>query len=147
MEPRYFLALFSPQSWIEFLNNGAAVYGTTKNKLNRAKKIHDKDFFICYISKQSVFSGVLRVNGEVYYDDSEYWTGGIFPVRFQVQPEYIVSPENAVQISDVKNNLKIFATLKRDSNWAGFFINAFNEFPKEDALHIINTLAKKSQSK
>lgn len=150
MEPRYYLALFNPQSWIEFLEKGSSVYGTTKNKLNRAKKVHQGDFLICYISKQSVFSGVLRVNSEVYYDDSEYWAGGVFPVRFNVQPENIVSLENAIQISDVKQNLKIFSNLKRDSNWAGFFINAFNEFPKDDAIYLINSLkqllSRKSKS-
>ena len=92
MEPRCYLALFNPQSWIEFLEQGAKKYGTTKNKLNRAKKIHNGDFLVCYISKQSVFSGVLRVVDEVYYDESNYWTGGTFPVRFNVQPECILSP-------------------------------------------------------
>jgi len=147
MEPRYYLALFNPQSWIEFLEKGATTYGTTKNKLNRAKKIQSGDYFICYISKQSVFPGILQVVSEAYYDESVYWSGGVFPVRFHVQPVSILSPEEAILIADVRNKLLLFSDLKNELNWAGFFINAFNEFPKEDGIYLMNLMMGNGKKK
>lgn len=140
MEPRYYLALFNLQSWIEFLEKGATTYGTTKNKLKRAEKIQSGDFFICYISKQSEFSGLVKVENKAYYDESEYWSDSVFPVRFHVQPVAILSPEKAIPIANVRNKLMIFANLKKKSYWAGFFINAFNEFPKEDGIYLMNLM-------
>jgi len=142
MKPRYYLALFNPQSWEEFLERGATIYGTTKNKLNRAKKIQSGDYFICYISKQSVFPGILEVIGKAYYDESEYWSGGVFPVRFHVQPVSILNPEEAIPVANVRNKLLLFSDLKNESNWAGFFINAFNEFPEEDAVYLKNLMSR-----
>lgn len=146
MTSRKFLALFNDQSWRDFRDNGANIYGTTKNKLNRAKKIHLGDTLLCYVSKRSVFSGVLKINSEVYYNESECWTKGVFPVRFNVIPEYLLNLDDSISISILKEHLKIFRNLKDESNWAGFFINAFNEFPREDGDYIINLIKSKASN-
>lgn len=140
MGPRYYLALFNEQSWKEFLDHDTKIYGTNKSKLNRAKKVHSGDYLLCYISKISVFSGILTVNSETYYDESEYWTKGIFPVRLNVQPEVLLSAEEGLPIYDLRDSLQVFKNLKRETNWASFFINAFNEFPKEDGTKIVQKL-------
>lgn len=143
MESRYYLALFNDESWSEFLKFGANIYGTKKNKQNRAEKIHAGDYFICYISKISIISGILKIKSEAYYEESQYWSKDIFPVRFQVQPLYLLNPGEALQIDELKDNLKIFKNLKNKSNWAGFFINAFNEFPTEDGEFLIQAMKEK----
>jgi len=39
----YYLALFNSTTWEEFLDAGGNIYGTTKNKENRAKKLKSGD--------------------------------------------------------------------------------------------------------
>jgi len=47
---KYYLALFNSNTWQEFLDAGGEIYGTTKNKENRAKKLKPGDKVLCYIS-------------------------------------------------------------------------------------------------
>ena len=81
---------------------------------------------------------------KVYYDDSEYWTNGVFPVRFHVTPEVLLPIENGLSVYKFHDALEIFKNLKNKYNWSGFFINSFNEFPKEDAKYIVNMIEKKA---
>ncbi len=143
MEPRYYLALFNEQSWKEFLGNGAKIYGTTKNKLNRARKICQGDYLLCYVSKLSILSGVLKVESDVYYDESKYWTNDLFPVRFNVNPEILLSLDEGMTPSIFREDLDIFKNLRQKSSWGGFFINSFNEFPEEDGKFLVQILRRK----
>ena len=66
MSPKYYLALFNRASWQEFLYDGGKVYGTTGTQRNRAKKIHNGDFLICYITGISEFVGILEIKSELF---------------------------------------------------------------------------------
>jgi len=70
-----------------------------------------------------------------------------FPVWFRVQPVSILNSEEAIPVSNVRNNLLLFSDLKKESNWAGFFINAFNEFPEEDAVYLKNLMSRAVKKK
>jgi len=140
MEKKYYLASFSPKSWNEFINNGSRIYGTTKHKMNRAKKIHKGNYLICYIATESKFSGLLEITSDMYTDKQEIWSQAIFPIRFAVEPCYILMLNNAIPVLKLKNELDIFKHLTNDKHWSGFFINAFSEFSKKDGEFLHNLI-------
>lgn len=135
--PRYYLAVFSWQSWREFRDHGGTVYGTTKNKINSARKIEKDDLLICYLSKWAVFVGVLRVIQPARYDETPLYGQGVFPVRLDVEMVNALDPENGVPVLDLQDQLTIFKRLKNPNHWSGFFVNAFSRFPEEDGMAIV----------
>lgn len=142
-DSRYYLALFSEQSWQEFRVHGGTVYGTTKNKQTRAAKLEPGDLLICYISKRKVFAGVLRVIGSARYDETPLYGQGVFPVRLDVEIAVAVDPDAGVPVQELRDRLAIFTRLKNPKSWAGFFLNSFNQFPEEDGELIVKLLEKR----
>jgi predicted RNA-binding protein len=108
----YYLALFNSTTWEEFLDAGGNIYGTTKNKENRAKKLKSGDKLICYISKIGTFSGILELKSESYIDNTPVWKDADYPVRFNVRTIISIDPLNGVQVRSLFNNLTIFSRLK-----------------------------------
>ena len=138
--PRYYLALFSEQSWQEFLAHGGTVYGTTKNNESRAQKLQAGDILLCYISKWSVFAGVLCVTGPTRFDETPLYDQGVFPVRLDVEIVNVVDLDDGLPVAVLRDRLTIFKGLKNPNLWAGFFIKPFNRFPEEDGEMIVQAL-------
>ena len=141
--PRFFLALFSEQSWQEFRIHGGTVYGTTKTKQTRAQKLEVGDLLICYVSKRQVFAGVLHVTNRARYDETPLYGQGVFPVRLDVEIVTAVDSDDGVPVSDLRDQLAIFTRLKNPKSWAGFFLNSFNQFPDEDGKLVAAELEKR----
>ena len=70
MSEKYWLDLFTGQTWEEFLANGANVSGFRKTRINMARKIHPGDLLLCYVTGISRFIGILKVKSEFYTDES-----------------------------------------------------------------------------
>lgn len=137
---RYYLALFSEQSWNEFRASGGTVYGTKKSQAARGEKLRRGDLLLCYVSKKSVFTGVLRVVDKARLDETPLYGQDIFPVRVDVEIIEAVDPDLGVPVMAIWDQLKIFKTLKNPSRWGGFFLKALNQFPEEDGVIIQRTL-------
>jgi predicted RNA-binding protein len=140
MSHEYYLALFNEITWNDFRKKGCIIYGTTKNKEARAKKLNPGDKLICYISHWSVFAGVIEIESPCYLDDSDIWRGENFPVRFQVKENVALDPQSGISVRNYFKKLTIFAHLKNEKSWQGFFLNSLNRFPKEDGEIIVNDL-------
>ncbi len=146
MEPRFYLVNFNKKTWTEFLDSGGKVYGTNRNKFNKAKKILPGDFFICYLSKISKIVGILEVKSKMYHDEKIIWKDSTFPVRFDVEINSLLDIEKGIEIGEILNDLLIFSDLKNPKNWGGFFINSFNEFPPEDGYFLFDLIRKKQKA-
>jgi len=142
MENKFYLCLFNETTWNDFLLQKKKVYGTTKNKLGRANKITRADHLICYVSKHSKFVGVLQKNSDAYYDETNLWENGVFPVRFGVDVEIALPIKLGIPAKNFKNRISILQNIKNEKKWAGFFINSFNEFPTNDGILITGELEK-----
>jgi predicted RNA-binding protein len=140
MERKYYLAIFSQKSWDEFIDHGCRIYGTTKNKMNRAKKIHEGNYLICYVAGESKFSGLLEISSDAFLDKQEIWSQSTFPIRFDVEPHHILMLKNAIPAQKLKDELDIFKNLKNIKRWSGFFMNAFSEFSKKDGAFLHNLI-------
>jgi predicted RNA-binding protein len=140
MNKKYYLALFSWETWDEFLDKGSSVYGTNLNKQSRMEMINCGDFLICYVTKLSCFVGLLEVTSKAYLDDQRIWRNDIYPVRVNVHPVYILEAVNGIPISELKEELEMFTNLRNPKNWSGFFINSLNTFKEHDAKIIVEKL-------
>jgi hypothetical protein len=67
----------------------------------------------------SRFIGVLEVTSEPYWDETTIWKDEVFPCRVNVEAIATLSPETAVPIFDLKEQLTIFENLKSPGAWTG----------------------------
>jgi hypothetical protein len=73
---RYWLDLFTPETWEETRKYGFKVTGFRSSRWPIVSKITPGDHLICYITKLSRFSGVLRAVSNPYKDEekaSQIW--------------------------------------------------------------------------
>ena len=71
MADKYWLDLFTGQTWEEFLSHGATVTGFRENRENMARRIHPGDYFLCYVTGISRFIGIARVKSECYHSETK----------------------------------------------------------------------------
>lgn len=67
----------------------------------------------------SRFIGVLEVTSEPYWDEAPIWKDEVFPCRTKVEVIAALTPETAVPIFDLKEQLTIFQNLKSPNAWTG----------------------------
>lgn len=140
MNERYFLALFSDETWNEFLDCKYSIYGTTLKKQRRMEATNPGDFLICYVTKLSRFVGLLEITSKAYIDNNRIWKNDIYPVRVNVHPTYILKAADGIPISKLKEELEIFSNLKNPNAWTTKFRSSLSEFQEHDAKKIIAKL-------
>jgi len=140
MNEKYYLALFTKETWSEFVENGSSVYGTNLNKQRRMENTNPGDFLICYVTRLSHLVGLLEITSKAYLDDHLIWKNDTYPVRVNVCPIYSLNAENGIPFLELKDKLEKFENLKNPKAWCGFFHNSLNTFQEHDAKIIINKL-------
>lgn len=130
MTRKYWLDLFTGETWEEFLNNGANVSGFRETRKKIAQTINPGDYLICYLTGISRFVGVLEVKSKCYVDKKPIWKGELFPYRFKVELIHKLNPKTAVPIQELKDKLSIQGLKAR--NWSGFFRGSPAEFKPMD---------------
>ena len=143
MGKKYWLAPFSEKTWSVFLQNGAKIYGTKKNKEKKANQISIGDRFICYVTGESKFVGIFETTSKTYLDESPIWENDNYPVRFRVELVIRLSIDNGVDVKSLRESLSIFLKLKNPNRWTGFFQNTLALFTQEDAEIILGAIKKK----
>lgn len=140
MNEKYYLALFSEETWNEFLEKGSSVYGTTLKEQKRMEATNPGDMLICYVAKLSFFVGLLEITSKAYTDEHPIWKNDIYPIRVNVRPIYSLKAINGVPVSKLREKLLIFGKLKDPRNWGTIFRRSLNELHKHDAKLIIEEL-------
>jgi hypothetical protein len=115
----YWLDLFTGTTWQEFLDAGATVSGFRERRWKTVQRIKPGDYFLCYLTGVSRFIGVLEATSEPYLDESPIWKDEVFPCRLEVEAIATLTPETAVPIFDLKEQLTIFQNLKSPGAWTG----------------------------
>ena len=115
----YWLDLFTGTTWQEFLDAGATVSGFRERRWKTAQQIKPGDYFLCYLTGVSRFIGVLEATSEAYWDETPIWKDEVFPCRVKVEVIAALTPETAVPIFDLKEQLTIFQNLKSPAAWTG----------------------------
>lgn len=115
----YWLDLFTGTTWQEFLDSGATVSGFRERRWKTVQRIKPGDYLLCYLTGVSRFIGVLEVTSEPYWDETPVWKDEVFPGRVKVETIATLTPETAVPIFELKEQLTIFQGLKSPGAWTG----------------------------
>jgi hypothetical protein len=113
------LDLFTGTTWQEFLDAGAKVSGFRERRWKTVQQIKPGDYLLCYLTGVSRFIGVLEVTSEPYWDETPIWKDEVFPCRTNVEVIATLTPETAVPIFNLEEQLSIFQNLKSPTAWTG----------------------------
>lgn len=141
MEERtYWLDLFTWTTWQEFLKAGAQISGFRERRWKTVRKIKPGDYLLCYLTGIMRFIGILEVISEGYKDETKIWSDEIFPCRLKVKIIADLSPETAVPVLSLKDQLAIFQNLKNPQAWTGHFRGSPNRFISSDGKTIVKAI-------
>lgn len=137
---KYYLDLFTGETWDEFLAHGGHITGFRETRYGVATRVTVGDRFVCYVTGISRFVGILEVKSKVYKDETPIWSNETFPVRFDVEPLITVSYHEEVPVLELRDRLKVFENLRNPNLWSGAFRGSPREFPFSDGEVILSEL-------
>jgi predicted RNA-binding protein len=137
---RYWLDLFSGSTWDEFHAAGAEVSGFRERRWKTVQRMKPGDYLLCYLTGVSRWIGILEVVSEPYMDTTPIWADDVFPARMRVKPVVELTPETAVPIMDLRDQLSIFQNLKSPDAWTGYLRGSPSEWSAADAEVVVNAI-------
>jgi predicted RNA-binding protein len=117
----YWLDLFTGTTWEEFLAAGGEVSGFPERRWKAVQQIKPGDYLLCYLTGISRWIGVLEVVSEPYRDNTAIWKDEEYPSRVRVRPLATLTPETAVPVLELRDQLTVFQDLKHPNAWSGSF--------------------------
>jgi len=115
----YWLNLFSPHTWQQFLDAGAKVTGFRTHRWKQVQRIAVGDYMLCYLTQVSRFVGVLEVMSAPYQDDSKSIWDDHFPCRVKVRMVTQLPLDTSLPITDMRDHLSIFKGAETGNAWSG----------------------------
>ncbi len=143
---RYWIDLFTWNTWQEFLKAGGTVSGFRESRWPTLQKMKPGDIFLCYLTGLSRFIGLLEVTGEPFRDDQPIWGEDVFPARVPVRVVLSLPPEQGVPVTSLSSILSYFQNLKSPHAWSGHFRGSPTEEKAEDARVIVSALEEAHRS-
>ena len=144
--PRYFLGLFTVDSWREFKLNGGKVMGFNEKKARAAGQLKVGDKILCYLTKVSAFIGVMEVTAPAYFDRTPLWSDGIFPVRLPVRLVMEAPLSGAVPIRSLSRQLSFMKKSVTNTGWSIHVRTSPRLWSTKDATTVVKALAKHASS-
>jgi predicted RNA-binding protein len=120
-ERSYWLDLFTPTTWQEFLDAGAKVSGFRESRWSSLQKVKVGDLFLCYLTGVSRWVGLLEVTSEAFRDTSTIWKDESFPCRVKVKSIAKLTPETGIPVKEMRDQLSAFKTEGGALAWTGHF--------------------------
>jgi len=114
----YHLAVFSPQTWEEFLAAGASVMGFPDKRWGDLQRLAPGDVLLCYLSGTKLLVGALEVASEPFRSTDRIWAEGDFPSRVRVREVVRLAAETGVPIEALRDRLSFFRTHPKEWSWA-----------------------------
>ncbi len=128
----YWLDLFTPKTWAEFLDAGGDVSGFREGRRGLVAKIKPGDYLLCYLTGVSRFVGLLEVTSEPYQDHAKIWSAEDFPLRLHVGRLAVLAPEHGVPIVELFPRLSLYPRRKSDNSWQGLVQGSPTRFGAAD---------------
>ena len=147
----YLLDLFTPETWRAFREAGAEVTGFRSRQKNLAdERVKQGDIFLCYLTRLSRWCGALRVESDMYEDDTLLLANpDPFTVRFRVKPLVVLDPEQAIPINENEVWITLSMTKQHERGsrgWTGFFRSSLNTFNESDGGYLLDLLNQQQVS-
>jgi hypothetical protein len=98
------------------------------------------DYLLCYLTGLMRFIGILEVTTEAYKDETPIWAFSLFPSRVSVRIVVALTPETAVPIQSLRDELTIFTNLKSPHAWTGQLRGSPMKWREQDGKAILNAL-------
>lgn len=117
----YWLDLFTPVTWQEFLKAGARVSGFRETRWSYLEKTRVGDYFLCYLTGISRWIGLLEITSEPFLDSAPIWKEESFPCRVKVKVVAKLTPETAIPVKEMRDQLSAFKTGAGPLAWTGHF--------------------------
>jgi hypothetical protein len=104
---QYYLGVFSPETWLGFRAHGNKIIGFPSSKLRKARSVQLGDTIVGYLSGLSRWCGAFTIAGKMYRDSSPVFVPARdrFSIRFDIDVEVLLDPENAIPIDELWNAL------------------------------------------
>jgi predicted RNA-binding protein len=142
----YWLTLFNPTTWEEFLDAGATVSGFPDSRWKTVQQIQPGDISLAYLSGKSCWIAALEVTSEPYQAHTSIWRQAIFPCRVNVQPITVLSPGDGIPALTLAPKLTIFDNLKHP-NWGLVVRSAPRKIPDPDGKLIQQAILEQATSR
>jgi hypothetical protein len=143
MSPQnYWLDLFTETTWQEFLEAGAQISGFRESRWRTLQQIKPGDYLLCYLTRISRWIGVLEVTSEAFKDTTPIWKNESFPCRIRVKPVISLTPETAVPITQLQDQLSIFQNLNSPFAWTGHVRGSPTKWKSPDGDAIVSALTE-----
>lgn len=140
----YWLNLFTVETWEEFKAAGGEVTGFRRGRWSRAEKIRPGDRLLCYVVGAYRWIAILEVTGDPYLDEDEenrIWAQDMFPVRIPVKAVHELTPETAVPVVDMLDDLTITGRMENKSRWGTQFMGSPQRWLDEDGDFVTAAVA------
>jgi hypothetical protein len=138
----YWLDLFTGKTWQEFLDAGATVSGFSEHRWKAVQRFQPGDRLLCYLTGISRFIGVLEVTSKGYQDSKPLWTDSDFPSRVNVKLLVALTPETAIPVVSMREQLTVFKDLKGPGAWTGHFRGSPARWETQDGETIYHALMR-----
>lgn len=136
----YWIDLFTGTTWEEFRKAGARISGFSSRMGRVAERIEPNDILLCYLTGVMRWVGALEVITRSS-DRSRIWKQAEFPVRFEVRPLVLLTPEHGIPMQELQGKVDFFQGLKDAGRFKGFVRMSPNRFRRaEDGALIIELL-------
>lgn len=136
----YWLDLFTGVTWKEFQAAGGNVSGFRESRWSAVQKIQPGDYLLCYVTGVSRFIAALETISAPFRDSSPIWKDEDFPCRLKVRSVVILTPETAVPVSELRDQLSMFRNMKSPIAWTGHFRGSPAKWNSADGDAVLNAL-------
>jgi len=138
----YFLNVFNGTTWDEFRRGGANVAGFDDNrrKTTLTNSLKPGDILLCYLTRVSLWVGMVEVTGERFRDESRIYAEAIYPWRFPVKPLVILDPEIGVPMELLEGKLSNFPFGAPSNRWSTMVRESLRRYSDEDGKAIADAI-------
>jgi hypothetical protein len=141
MKRDYWLDLFTGTTWSEFQKVGSSISGFRESRWKVVQKISKGDYLLCYLTGVSRFIGVLEVTSAPYKSaEQDIWQDDSFPCRFEVKPIVELTPETAIPVMELRDQLSCFHNLTSPHAWTGHFRSSPAKWKQADGEAVVQAL-------
>ncbi|MBP9012209.1 MAG: EVE domain-containing protein [Smithella sp.] len=133
----YWLDLFTGVTWAEFKAAGGKVSGFRESRWNAVSKIKPGDYLLCYLTGVSRFIGILEVTDKPYKDKTPIWKDEDFPCRLKVRIVGELTPETAIPVLHLREQLSFFENLTSPHAWTGHFRGSPAKWSADDGEAVV----------
>ena len=136
----YWLALFTGDTWQEFIEAGGTTLGFREGRRNSVSQFKPGDYLLCYLTGVSRFVAILEVKSYSFWDEKIIWHDDLFPCRVEVKVVVGLTFESAIPVLELKNELSLFHNLRNKDDWRIYFRQSAKKLNEHDGETIVNAL-------